>query len=489
MTIEGLDASYRIRRRWDFGLTAKDIAHYTRISTHSKTWKLLLPSFLHTSLSDGRQTLHKKSLDSALQGLRGIAAVIVFHRHLLMSFSEFPDYGYGLDKTAELHLPNHWIHQLPFLRVLYSGGAMVPMFFIISGYTQSLKPLQQMQREQWDSVHKTLSSASFRRGFRLFLPTFAAAMLIAFSVWLGLYDWGSSFRNTWFDENPSKLPREQTLLEQVWVVCQSFKGLLDVWNWDEYFPDFNPQMWTIAVEYRCSLAVQFALLVLSMIRPVLRELILTSIIWYCHVHGRWDIVCFLAGLLLANINLTLRSRVKNGNLGSEYPAERERQDESKGKTVLRSLTFLVGLYFMGYPKKDGIFTPGYQRMGSYVPDGWVDHRFWSTWGTFLVVGSVTNSPVLANFFEYSLFQYLGKISYAMYLTHGPVLHITSHVLVPMMWRVTGRENNFCVVLGFEMATFFVTIPVLLWTADLFWRFVDVPCANFAFWLKTKALVA
>ena len=80
---------------------------------------------------------------------------------------------------------------------------MVQLFCIVSGYTQSLKPLQQMQKEQWDAVHKSLSSAIFRRGFRLFLPAFAAAMLIAVAVWLGLYEWGSKFRNTWFEEDPN----------------------------------------------------------------------------------------------------------------------------------------------------------------------------------------------------------------------------------------------------------------------------------------------
>jgi len=486
MAIEHLDAAYRMRTRWDFGLAIKGLVHYVRVPTYWAIWKLLLPSFLHGPSSHEREKKHKVPSNSSLQGLRGIAAAIVFHRHLLMSFSEFPDYGYGVDKTIELGLANRWIHQLQFLRLIYSGGAMVQLFFIVSGYTQSLKPLQQMQKEQWDAVHKSLSSAIFRRGFRLFLPTFAAAMLIAVSVWLGMYDWGSKFRNTWFEGDPNQLSRERTLFSQAWVTFQSFKGLLNVWNWDEYFPKFNPHMWTIAVEFRCSLAVQFTLLSLSMVQPVPRVIILTSMIWYCHGHGRWDCVCFLGGLFLANINVTwrLRSGGETCHLGSKYPTRPGWEGGSKVRTILGSVVFLAGLYLMGYPKKDGLHTPGYRKMASYTPDSWIDHRFWSAWGAFFVVASITNAPVLARLFENSLFQYLGKISYAMYLVHGPVLHIIAFVFIPMLWLVTGKENIVCRVLGFEMA-----IPILVWTADLFWRFVDMPCGDFTFWLKTKILAA
>jgi len=81
----------------------------------------------------------------ALQGLRGACAIIVFHRHLLMTFWIFPGYGYGVDLTMELKRENSSFHQLPFLRIIYSGGAMVEIFFFISGYTQSLQLAQYIQ--------------------------------------------------------------------------------------------------------------------------------------------------------------------------------------------------------------------------------------------------------------------------------------------------------------------------------------------------------
>lgn len=442
--------------------------------------KLFLPSFLQTGPNNQDIQVPKQSPASALQGLRGIAAVIVFHRHLLMSFSTFPDYGYGASES------NRWIHQLPFLRLLYSGGAMIEIFFVLSGYTQSLKPLQQIEKRQWEKAQTTLASAICRRPFRLFLPTFTAASFIALAVWIGLYEWGSGFRSTWFDTPPQQLHREVTLLKQFNGMAQSFRGLLNVFNWELYYPDVNPHLWSIAVEFRASLLVQFILLGISKLRKLSQMMVLSAVILYCHFMGRWECVCFLIGVFIAKLNVMRGVDVQKCTQGSKPLTQIT--EKSRRCHSVHLVLFVLGLYLLGYPKKDGLTTPGYHIMAFYTPNTWVDHQFWAACGATCILFSITNCATLSHLFENSLFQYLGKIGYAVYLVHGPVLHITAHVFIPMMWSIFGRKSTVVTVVSFEVVASLIVVPVVVWTADLFWRLVDIPCGNLTFWLKEKAFI-
>jgi peptidoglycan/LPS O-acetylase OafA/YrhL len=96
--------------------------------------------------------------------------------------------------------------------------------------------------------------------------------------------------------------------------------------------------------------------------------------------------------------------------------------------------------------------------------------------------SSTSTYTLRSLFDNSLSVYLGKISYALYLVHGPVVHMLGFWLVPWFWSRTGKETQFQKEMGFGAAFICVTIAVV-WSADLFWRGVDKRCVVFARWLE------
>jgi len=440
--------------------------------------KTLLPNPLSSWLNYTQQRPNKLSSTSCLQGLRGLAAVIVFHCHLLRSFSNFVDYGYGVDRKSELGLENRWFHQLPFLRLAYSGGAMVEIFFLVSGYTQSLKALSLMQGRKRTSNHKLLVLTLFRRFFRLLIPTFVAGVLVAAAVWIGLYEWGSKYRRTWFDGNPIALDRESSFFKELWALWQSFMGLVNLWDWKIYYPVFNPHMWTIAVELRCSVVLQLLLYAMALIHHTTRIPVLLGLLLACNYLERWDLVCFLNGLLLAYINQIRGTHSKSdceksGSLvGPFHPPPVVATTKSLVKRVIYAIAYILGLYLLSFPKIDGALAPGYRTIGSFSPGNWDPHRFWNMWGAFLTVLALTNDRFLARFYENHVLQYLGKISYAMYLVHGPVLHIVAYVLVPMMWLVTGRKGILIQVVSFEIATFVFVVPAVFLAADLFHRTVD-----------------
>jgi peptidoglycan/LPS O-acetylase OafA/YrhL len=45
------------------------------------------------------------------------------------------------------------------------------------------------------------------------------------------------------------------------------------------------------------------------------------------------------------------------------------------------------------------------------------------------------------FFNLTVVQYFGKISYAIYLMHGPVLHTVGYAIERWAWGVTGIEGR------------------------------------------------
>ena len=81
-----------------------------------------------------------------LDGMRGLAAFAVFLCHL--SYGTW-DTGhvYGAGEPGEKSA-NTYLLQLPIIRLFYSGPPMVAIFFVISGYALSYKPLKQMRNRK-----------------------------------------------------------------------------------------------------------------------------------------------------------------------------------------------------------------------------------------------------------------------------------------------------------------------------------------------------
>jgi peptidoglycan/LPS O-acetylase OafA/YrhL len=96
--------------------------------------------------------------------------------------------------------------------------------------------------------------------------------------------------------------------------------------------------------------------------------------------------------------------------------------------------------------------------------------------------SSTRTHALRAIFDNAYSRYLGKISYALYLVHGPIVHMLGFWLVPFFWKYTGRDTMFGKELGWAMA-FCVLTPLIVYTADVFWRQIDVRCVALAKWLE------
>lgn len=119
-----------------------------------------------------------------------------------------------------------------------------------------------------------------------------------------------------------------------------------------------------------------------------------------------------------------------------------------------------------------------------------------------MVASVPHMPWLKSFFEMRFNLYLGRISYAFYLIHGPVMWtLGDRLYVAVGWYrdshktgIPGWVNLFPLSkagpFGFELSFLLphiIILPVTLWLAEVVTRTVDKPTVKFVQWAYARTL--
>jgi peptidoglycan/LPS O-acetylase OafA/YrhL len=102
-----------------------------------------------------------------LDGLRGFAAFIVYWHHHQLWPRQFGDLIF---ENAFGYEGRYYLSCFPLIRTFVSGGHFaVAVFFIISGYVLSAKPIQLIYSEQFTKFGDNIASALFRRWMRLYI--------------------------------------------------------------------------------------------------------------------------------------------------------------------------------------------------------------------------------------------------------------------------------------------------------------------------------
>lgn len=403
---------------------------------------------------------------SCLHGLRGIAASVVVLHHLLLSFWEFPIHGSTQEETDPI---KQAFRQFPVLRLVYSGHAMVAIFFVISGYLDSIKPLKYIHEKEMALLQGHLASSVLRRGPRLFLPAIGAAVLIAFAVWLGLYEWNLQYRLTFFEGLGPQLKRHDNILAQLNELWSSVCDLLNVWTFQTVMPAVNIHFWTLACDLRATYIRYLAILCTSRLRVGGRILMFIAFIFYCGSWGRWEVVLNLCGALLCQVDL-LTGWLKKAN--RQMATSGMKLGERRTRWICIVL-FVLSLYLCLLPEENGRETPGFRLLSRLTPKSWQDFRYWNSWASVMLVWAVLHHNRLSRFLEGPIPQYLGNISFSMYLLHGPILHMTAYALVPMLWsRQTFGTGTLGKVGGFLVPALFVVAPSVVLVSDIFTRTVE-----------------
>lgn len=452
--------------------------------------KFFVPSFLQHLLDRRRHQRPEggaapSSTIVCLDGLRGVACLIVFNFHFMYPYTQtiFHSYGADVPGDSQQRRYDHY-HQLPFISLLYRGRAMVAIFFAISGYVLSRKFLKLVNANSHAPAYKSLSSAVFRRGFRLFAPVTVGYLLVAIAVHMGLYEGteavirgevqlpGDTGPRGWVTGTWDLRPVNMGSLYAQLVHCYDhWAEWINPWRWDHVYNEYDPHTWTIPLEFRSSMVLFLALVGTAGLKEKWRLGAIIVLCTYCLKVARWEVGLFLGGVVLAQVDLTVSTfevLPTRGVLGR----------------LSQLLLCLFGSYFMSFPDVVGEATPGFRYLSSITPEryeGWL-YLFWHTLGALMMVHVVTNVLFLRRFFERPTCQYLGKISFAFYLVHGPVLTAWGFTLMPRIWRITGYGDGYGGNAGFVTGLalgWCILLCFSVWLGDMFMRLVDIPCTKLA----------
>lgn len=467
----------------------------------------LLPSFLKSRASPSASSTTKssKSAIAALDGLRGIACLFVFNEHFTYNYSHNFLYGYGVEGRRS-------VVQWPFIRVFWSGFSMVAIFFVISGYVLSYKPVRQIRARQAAQLQHTLASSVFRRAIRLYLPSMIAVVICGLLTWIGAFTYAASVTHS---ENPTPFklhestpPHYDSFVVQVGDAIKNAWWMTFFWRWDSTTTpgDYDLHLWTIPTEFRCSLVLFLTLIATSRLQTRWRLTYVIAFITYCVATDRRDVMLFLSGMLLAEIDL-----IRTATHSTFLPTSTTPRKAPSGKYnyLQPAILFIVGLFLASSPIIEAPLTPGYRSLCallSWLPSSGdflgYPGSVLQCIGGILITWSVANSAsssFIASVFTNPVAQYLGHISYALYLVHGNVLKSVLYTLMPTIASTTGGfgavDQSGTVTLGtmtnfvaaWLMGMVFV-LPVTIWTADLFWRAIDMPVVRFGKWLEGRASV-
>jgi peptidoglycan/LPS O-acetylase OafA/YrhL len=440
----------------------------------SKIGRIFIPSFFWTLTSSNHVKVQKRlQYTAALDGLRGFAAFIVVTYHWFLFFYDMNG-GY-IPGSAHAVFTN-----LPFVKFFTNGVASVAIFFVISGYALSYKPLKLSRTQSWESLHQTLCSSVFRRALRLYLPCLFNLFCLSILFWMGINEPGrKNITQAWLGSNWYP-PRFESLSGTFRLYFDVAMNLANPWSWDVYRPiEIDSNMWTIPIEFRASMVLFLFLLGLGKVTRFIRLTLFAIGIVSATYGQRSDMVLFLAGSILADLDLEADSRHYDRAAPTGF---------SIRHNVGWSAVILFGVYMASSPLAGADQSIGYGFISWLSNKVYWFQAAWFPWtiGGILLVYAATKPNFLHRFLMTDIIQYLGHISYAMYIVHGALLRVLAYNLVPLLWKITGHSGA-----GYFVGSvvgYFLSIAVLIPVADAFWRGIDAPSIRFAKWVESKCFL-
>ncbi|KAK6529826.1 hypothetical protein TWF281_008985 [Arthrobotrys megalospora] len=445
----------------------------------------LVPSYLasHTNLEFKK---YQPGSTEWLDGLRGIAAFFVFVYHHVVAYTgEEHDYAWDPKRHP------HWIH-LPILRLFYSGTPMVKIFFVISGFALTSKPVKLMRKPgSQGTLMKTLASSIFRRYQRLFLPCTAVFFMIhCLRAW-GAFDWfevrhlkDPKILPGDIEKYPAKSPdgflgQMGVMLAEYWLFAIGSPIMHAKYDFET-----DKHMWTIPTEYVQSMAL---FLLVAMVAHLRRGFRVYFVIPACYLfwsyYKKYDYPLFLCGYFCAEIHAAMETSSPLPTSNQDIDEKQVRSFKKTLRTIFFSFMFFIGLWFLSFPTRDGDKTWGYMTLCQIMnPNGYFTKRVaYHSFGASILVWSLLYLPRIQAYLTLPLFQYLGRISFSLYLMHGAVIRTLGHRLVLEGWSHYEPDaygsRMFIIVMVFLFAVF----PLVMWMSDVFWRLVEAPCTNFVRW--------
>jgi peptidoglycan/LPS O-acetylase OafA/YrhL len=346
-----------------------------------------------------------------------LAAFIVLLSHV--SIVTFPAIFNGLPQMARLWW--EWRLAGTPLDLLWAANFAVCIFFVMSALVLS----GFCEKEGTNFVANCV-----RRYIRLTLPILAAC-----SVAYVLYSLG------WMQNLAAQKITQEGWLKSIYLSELRFGDLLRESLFGVYLTGnsyFDPPLWTMKYEMIGSLGV-FALFALVPNRVLRLTVLAAGLIAFWGTYY----FCFVGGILLYEW-------MKSRSLRAGVP------------TQIGYVCLLAGAYMGAFPYN--VATPENLWFGRMT---FLDVEQWHIIGaTPFVFGVIVLEPV-RKFLQRRPFQYLGRISFALYLIHAPLIGSFMSIMILALYHPPHATRAIVIAAA-------LTVPVCVLCADLLERLVDKP---------------
>ncbi len=369
---------------------------------------------------------------SYLEGIRGLAALLVFFHHFGLAFYS----AYFTHNPEASHLNGMEISYGQSLWSVFSNGNFcVYVFFVLSGFVLSRK---YFQTNSFDSI----VSAAQRRFLRLYVPIAATITLSFLLIECGLY----------YNVPASAVTHSEWWLGSMWTFPDVVANYLKTMLYGTMFmgdSSFDTTLSSMSIEFYGSLFV-FAFLALTHnIRN--RLAMLSLVVLYCLITGHIYTATFAFGI------------------GLNYLEQKRAAMNGTVALALALLLVFVGGVLGSFPTNGMIggtffeqFSPGLLGVS----------KWYHSIGAFFVVSAFVMSDLLQRIMSWRIFIFLGYISFSLYLLHPLLIGSLSSFIFLKLSESMPYNNAVLVV-------FLITTVVCVPLSWLMTKYVDVPGTKFS----------
>jgi peptidoglycan/LPS O-acetylase OafA/YrhL len=362
-----------------------------------------------------------KSRLTALDGLRGVAALVVVFHHIYLVAGPPLRRGGGSAPGS----PYWWVSETP-LKILTAGSEAVLVFFVLSGLVVAL-PALRSSRFSWSGF---LGS----RVARIYLPVWASLVIGTALVWLHPRDLAAVTPGSWVANSNATSATATTLLNQASLTIASY--------------DINNVLWSLRWELAFSILLPLFVAVAVLIRR--HWLIAVAAAFVLSVSGRLTDVDALRYLPVFFIGTLMAVRLDSIKEWARRRVSRPRTRRWGIVLVVGSLVLLI-FHWLVRP----IIAPG-TLAGNVVAQ-------LAVLGAAGLVLAAIGVPFLRRALESPLSQWLGRMSFSLYLVHVPILATLTFLLGDDKWWLVAL----------------LTLPLALLTAWGFHHAVERPSHRLA----------
>ncbi len=393
--------------------------------------KYLKRPILNISSCEGKNIKPEVKRFVALEGVRGLAAIIVVFHHFFLAF--YPVLVFGPGDPQHTRFEDN-IHNSP-LALIYAGTFAVAIFFVLSGFVLTIGFFQTKS----EKIIKKLAS---KRYLRLMLPALAVTMLSLMLIKLG------------FAHNITEVAKitGSSWLAGTWSFNANFLDALYSGTVGIFVQGGSPYdnvLWTMLTEFIGSFIV-FAFVLLF---GRSRHRWVSYVAMFIFTFNTWFLP-FIVGMALADL------------YASGYLEVLKKKRWVTG-ALLGAIAFGSFPAFGASSTTYGLFS---KQIFTNIN---IDYKvLYLTLGASLLIFAVLISKRLSGWLEKPRVSNLGKYTFSLYLIHLLVLYTVGTSLFLFLSPHFGYNTTVAITIP-------ASLIVVVFATMLFERYVDAPAVRFS----------